>query len=53
LANLFANFRSKIFRSLSDNFSVPTARGLCGKEDQLELGDNPSETGHYAHGSFS
>jgi TraM recognition site of TraD and TraG len=34
---LFQTFRTKIFLSLSDDFSARTASDLCGREDQLKV----------------
>ena len=36
-------FRTKIFLSLSDDFSARTASELCGKEEQLKLSYSLSE----------
>ena len=49
---LLQTFRTKIFLALSDDFSAKTASELCGKEDQLKIGYNLSETGHDTHVSF-
>jgi len=43
---LLQTFRTKIFLALSDDFSAKIASELCGKEDQLKIGYNLSETGH-------
>jgi hypothetical protein len=45
---LVQTFRTKIFLSLSDDFSARTASELCGKEDQLKVSYNLSESGHDA-----
>jgi len=45
---LVQTFRTKIFLSLSDDFSAKTASELCGKEDQLKVSYNLSESGHDA-----
>jgi hypothetical protein len=45
---LLQTFRTKIFLSLSDDFSARTASELCGKEDQLKVNYNLSESGHDA-----
>ena len=44
--------RTKIFLALSDDFSARIASELCGKEDQLKISYNLSETGHDTHVSF-
>lgn len=49
---LLQTFRTKIFLALSDDFSARIASELCGKEDQLRIGYNLSETGHDTHVSF-
>src|SRR5215468_4809153 len=46
---LLQTFRTKIFLALSDDFSAKIASELCGKEDQLKIGYNLSETGHDTH----
>jgi len=43
---LLQTFRTKIFLSLSDDFSAKTASELCGREDQLKVSYNFSESGH-------
>jgi hypothetical protein len=43
---LLQTFRTKIFLSLSDDFSARTASELCGREDQLKAGFSLSESGH-------
>jgi hypothetical protein len=45
---LLQTFRTKIFLSLSDDFSARTARDLCGREDRLKVSYNLSESGHDA-----
>ncbi len=45
---LLQTFRTKIFLSLSDDFSAKTASELCGREDQLKVSYNLSESGHDA-----
>ena len=45
---LLQTFRTKIFLSLSDDFSARTASELCGREDQLKASYNLSESGHDA-----
>jgi hypothetical protein len=49
---LLQTFRTKIFLALSDDFSARIASELCGKEDQLKIGYNLSETGHDTHVSL-
>src|SRR5437899_4648568 len=46
---LIQTFRTKIFLSLSDDFSAKAASGLCGREERLKAGYNFSESGHDAH----
>jgi hypothetical protein len=43
---LLQTFRTKIFLTLSDDFSARTASELCGKEDQLKVNYSLSESGH-------
>lgn len=43
---LLQTFRTKLFLSLSDDFSAKVASDLCGREDQLKVGYSLSETGH-------
>jgi TraM recognition site of TraD and TraG len=43
---LLQTFRTKIFLSLSDDFSARTASELCGREDQLKASYGLSESGH-------
>ena len=50
--SLLQTFRTKIFLALSDDFSAQTASELCGKEDQLKVSYNISESGHDARVSF-
>ncbi len=45
---LLQTFRTKIFLSLSDDFSTKTASELCGKEEQLKLNYSISEHGQDA-----
>ena len=45
---LLQTFRTKIFLSLSDDFSAKTASELCGKEEQLKLSYSFSEHGQDA-----
>lgn len=45
---LLQTFRTKIFLSLSDDFSARTASELCGREDRLKVSYNLSESGHNA-----
>jgi hypothetical protein len=45
---LLQTFRTKIFLTLSDDFSAKTASELCGREDQLKVSYNLSESGHDA-----
>ena len=45
---LLQTFRTKIFLALSDDFSAKTASELCGREDQLKISYNLSESGHDA-----
>ena len=49
---LLQTFRSKIFLSLSDDFSARIASELCGREDKLKASYNLSESGHDANVSF-
>ena len=46
---LLQTFRTKVFLSLSDDFSAKTASSLCGREDRLKVSYNFSESGHDAH----
>jgi hypothetical protein len=43
---LLQTFRTKIFLTLSDDFSARTASELCGREDQLKANYSLSESGH-------
>ena len=45
---LLQTFRTKIFLTLSDDFSARTASELCGKEEQLKLNYTISENGQDA-----
>jgi hypothetical protein len=45
---LLQTFRTKVFLALSDDFSAKTASELCGREDQLKVSYNLSESGHDA-----
>src|SRR5260370_22590412 len=49
---LLQTFRTKIFLALSDDFSAKIASELCGREDQLKIGYNLSETRHDTHVSL-
>jgi len=49
---LLQTFRTKIFLSLSDDFSARIATELCGREDKLKASYNLSESGHEANVSF-
>jgi hypothetical protein len=49
---LLQTFRTKIFLSLSDDFSARFASELCGREDRLKASYNLSESGHDANVSF-
>ena len=49
---LLQTFRTKIFLSLSDDFSARTASELCGREDRLKASYNLSESGHDAQVSL-
>jgi hypothetical protein len=49
---LLQTFRTKIFLALSDDFSAKTASELCGREDQLKVSYNLSESGHDARVSL-
>jgi len=49
---LLQTFRTKIFLSLSDDFSARIASELCGREDKLKASFNLSESGHDANVSF-
>jgi len=43
---LLQTFRTKIFLTLSDDFSARTASDLCGREDRLKVSYSLSESGH-------
>jgi hypothetical protein len=45
---LLQTFRTKIFLSLSDDFSAKIASELCGRDDLLKVSYNLSESGHNA-----
>ena len=49
---LLQTFRTKIFLTLSDDFSARTASELCGREDRLKASYNLSESGHDAQVSL-
>jgi hypothetical protein len=49
---LLQTFRTKIFLSLSDDFSAKMASELCGREDRLKVSYNLSESGHDARVSL-
>jgi len=49
---LFQTFRTKIFLTLSDDFSAKTASELCGREDRLKVSYNLSESAHDARVSL-
>ena len=49
---LLQTFRTKIFLSLSDDFSARTASDLCGREDKLKPSYSLSESGHDAQVSL-
>lgn len=49
---LFQTFRTKIFLTLSDDFSAETASRLCGKEEMLKPSYSLSENGQDAAVSF-
>jgi hypothetical protein len=49
---LLQTFRTKIFLSLSDDFSARIAGELCGREDKLKASYNFSESGHDARVSL-
>lgn len=46
---LLQTFRTKLFLTLSDDFSARTASELCGKEEQLKLSYSLSENDQDAH----
>src|SRR4029077_16951977 len=49
---LLQTFRTKIFLTLSDDFSARTASELCGKEEQLKLNYSISKNGQDARVSI-
>jgi TraM recognition site of TraD and TraG len=49
---LLQTFRTKIFLSLSDDFSARIASELCGREDRLKASYNLSESANDANVSF-
>ncbi len=49
---LLQTFRTKIFLSLSDDFSAKTASEMCGKEEQFKLNYSISENGQDARVSL-
>jgi type IV secretion system protein VirB4 len=49
---LLQTFRTKIFLTLSDDFSARTASELCGREDRFKVSYNLSESGHDARVSL-
>jgi hypothetical protein len=49
---LLQTFRTKIFLTLTDDFSARTASELCGREDRLKVSYNLSESGHDARVSL-
>jgi hypothetical protein len=49
---LVQTFRTKIFLALSDDFSARIASELCGRENQLKVSYNLSESGHDARVSL-
>ena len=49
---LLQTFRTKIFLTLSDDFSARTASELCGREDRLKVSYNLSESSHDARVSL-
>src|ERR1700719_4206538 len=49
---LLQTFRTKIFLTLSDDFSAKTASELCGREDRLKVSYNLSESAHDARVSL-
>jgi hypothetical protein len=50
--SLLQTFRTKIFLTLSDDFSAKSASELCGREDRLKVSYNLSESGHDARVSL-
>src|SRR5262249_29882755 len=49
---LLQTFRTKVFLTLSDDFSARIASELCGREDRLRISYNLSESGHDARVSL-
>jgi type IV secretory pathway TraG/TraD family ATPase VirD4 len=49
---LLQTFRTKIFLTLSDDFSAKSASELCSREDRLKVSYNLSESGHDARVSL-
>src|SRR6266568_2144983 len=49
---LLQTFRTKVFLTLSDEFSAKIASELCGREDQWKVNYNISESGHDARVSL-
>jgi hypothetical protein len=49
---LLQTFRTKIFLSLSDDFSAKIASELCGQEDKWRVNYNISESGHDSRVSY-
>ena len=49
---LLQTFRTKIFLTLTDDFSARIASELCGREDRLKVSYNLSESGHDARVSL-
>ena len=49
---LLQTFRTKIFLSLSDDFSAKIASELCGQEEKWRVNYNISESGHDSRVSF-
>lgn len=49
---LLQTFRTKIFLSLSDEFSAKIASELCGQEDKWRVNYNISESGHNSRVSY-
>src|SRR5256886_10914835 len=49
---LLQTFRTKIFLSLSDDFSAKIASELCGQEEKWRVNYNISESGHDSRVSY-
>jgi hypothetical protein len=49
---LLQTFRTKVFLTLTDDFSAKIASELCGREDRLKVSYNLSESGHDARVSL-